>query len=61
MSTDDLLRNMSDHHVLFQAELDRVRLILDGMTPSDFKDELERFHQEVANIVSAMKSDLNRA
>jgi hypothetical protein len=55
----DVRKILQSHITMLNAELDRIWSVLEAMPAADSKrDELNKVHLELANIVAVMKTDL---
>jgi hypothetical protein len=56
----DVRKILQSHITMLNAELDRIWSVIDAMPADDSKrDELNKIHLELANIVAVMKADLS--
>jgi hypothetical protein len=55
----DVRKILQSHITMLNAELDRIWSVLEAMPAADSKrDESNKVHLELANIVAVMKTDL---
>ncbi len=47
-----------NHINLLQTELDRIDGLIDASSLGGRRDELERIHESISNVVAVMKTDL---
>jgi hypothetical protein len=55
----DFRKALIGHIALLQIELDRVASSIDASAMDARRDELERIHERMSNVIAVMKADLH--